>query len=69
MRRVLRRWPTLSGARQATVILFLCSAGLVLMNHWLWSIRSWTGIIDWVTSLACVVAALIFSVKPAKRLG
>jgi hypothetical protein len=39
------------------------------MNHWLWSIRSWTGIIDWVTSLACVVAALIFSVKPAKRLG
>lgn len=69
MRRVLRRWPTLSGARQATVILLLCSVGLMFMNHWLWLVRPGAGIIDWVTSLACVVAALIFSVKPAKRLG
>ena len=69
MRRVLRRWPKLSAARQTTVILLLCSAGLMLTNHWLWSIRPWAGIIDWVTSLVCVVIALIFSVKPAKRLG
>ena len=66
MRRVFHRWPAWRRPQKAAVVVLLVASGLMILDIWLCSNRSWEGLLAWVVSVAGLVVSLFLITKAAR---